>query len=110
MSTCVSLTRRMKYHQRLLEQFANHWRRVHLLSLREHYLVKRWKASRPHVKVGDVVLLYDDGTKRAFWKLAIVNELLEGNDDKARAAVIKVRSDKGPAKLLKRSVQHFYSD
>ena len=46
MSTCVSLTRRMKYHQRLLEQFANRWRRVHLLSLREHHLVKRWEASR----------------------------------------------------------------
>ena len=106
MSTCVSLTKRMKYHQGLLEQFTNRWRKEYLLSLREHHSVKRREASRCHVKVGDVVLLYDDGTKRAFWKLAIVNELIQGSDDKARAAVIKVGSDKGPAKLLKRSIQH----
>ena len=65
MSTCVSLTSRMKYHQRLLEQFTNRWTREYLLSLQEHRLVKRRKASIPSVKVGDVVLLYDDGTKRA---------------------------------------------
>lgn len=106
MSTSVSLTKRMKYHRRLLEQFTNRWRREYLLSLREHHSVKRRETSRPHVKVGDVVLLYDDGTKRAFWKLAIVNELIQGSDDKARAAVIKVGSDKGPPKLLKRSIQH----
>ena len=76
------------------------------MSLQEHHLVKHWEASRPHVKVGDVVLLYDGGTKEAFWKLTIVNELLKGSDDKARAAVIKVCSDKGPPKLLKRSIQH----
>ena len=62
-------------------------------------------SSRPHVKVGDVVLLYNDDTKKAFWKLTIVNELLKVNDDKARAAAIKVGSNKGPAKLLKSSIQ-----
>ena len=39
---------------------------------------------------------YDKGTKRAFWKLAVVNELIQGSDDKVRAAVIRVGSDKGP--------------
>ena len=106
MSTCVSLTKRVKYHQRLLEQFTNRWRREYLLSLREHHSVKRHEASRPQIKVGDVVLLLDDGTKRSFWKLAVVSELIQGNDDKVRAAVIKVGSDKSPAKLLKRSIQH----
>ena len=51
------------------------------------------------------MLLYDEGTKRAFWKLAIVNELIQGSDNKAQAAVIRVGSDKGPARLL-RSIQH----
>ena len=66
--------------------------------------MKHREASRPQIKVGDVVLLLDDGTKRSFWKLAVVNELIQGNDDKVRAAVIKVGSDKSPAKLLKRSI------
>ena len=60
----------------------------------------------PCIKVGDVVLLYDEGTKRAFWKLAVVNELIQGSDDKVRAAVIRVGSDKGPTRLLKRRIQH----
>ena len=68
--------------------------------------MKYRETPRPHIKVGDVVLLYDEGTKRAFWKLAVVNELIQGSNDEVRAAVIKVSSDKGPAKLLKRSIQH----
>ena len=36
MSTSLSLTKRVKYHQRLLEQFTNRWKRDYLLSLREH--------------------------------------------------------------------------
>ena len=60
----------------------------------------------PSVKVGDIVLLYDEGTKRAFWKLAVVNELIQGTDCKTRAAVIRIGSDKGPTRLLKRSIQH----
>ena len=63
-------------------------------------------APRPHIKVGNVVLLYKYGTKQAFWKLAVVNELIQGGDDKARAAVIRIGIDKGPVKLLKRSIQH----
>ena len=90
MSTCVSLTKRMKYHQRLLEQFTNRWRREYLLSLQEHHSVKRRNSSRPHIKVGDVVLLHNESTKRSFWKLAVVNELIQGSDNKVRAAVIKV--------------------
>ena len=106
MSTCVSLTKRMKYHQKLLEQFTNRWRREYLLSLREHHSVKHRNSSIPHIKVGDVVLLHDESTKRSFWKLAVMNELIQGSDNKVRAAVIKVGSDKSPAKLLKRSIQH----
>ena len=106
MSTCMSLTKRVKYHRRLLEQFTNRWRKDYLLSLREHHSMKHQGTQGSCIKVGDVVLLYDEGTKRAFWKLAVVNELIQGSDDKVRAAVIRVGSDKGPAKLLKRSIQH----
>ena len=106
MSTCMSLTKRVKYHRRLLEQFTNRWRKDYLLSLREHHSMKHQGTQDPCIKVGDVVLLYDEGTKRVFWKLAVVNELIQGSDDKVRAAVIRVGSDKGPAKLFKRSIQH----
>ena len=106
MSTSLSLTKRVKYHQRLLEQFTNRWKRDYLLSLREHHSLRNKEGQGPSVKVGDIVLLYDEGTKRAFWKLAVVNELIQGTDRKTRAAVIRIGSDKGPTRLLKRSIQH----
>ena len=43
--------------------------------------------------------------KRVFWKLAKVAELLKGNDDTARAALINVTTDNGPPKILKRSIK-----
>ena len=46
------------------------------------------------------MLLYNEGTKQTFWKLAVVNELIQGTDGKTRAAVIRIGSDKGPARLL----------
>ena len=51
-------------------------------------------------------MLYDEGTKRAFWKLAVVNEVLQGSDDRPRAAVIRVGSSDGPTKVLRRSIQY----
>ena len=106
MGTCLSLTKRVKYHQRLLEQFTNRWRKDYLLSLREHHLLRYKEGQGPSVKVGDIVLLYDEGTKQTFWKLAVVNELIQGTDHKTRAAVIRIGSDKGPARLLKRSIHY----
>ena len=48
----------------------------------------------------------DEGTKRAFRKLAVVIELIQGTDRKTRTAVIRIDSDKGSTRLLKRSIQH----
>ena len=58
-------------------------------------MMKYRDTPRPHIKVGDVVLLYDEGTKQAYCKLAVINELIQGSNDEAQAAVIKVGSDKG---------------
>ena len=76
-----------------------------MLSLREaHSSTTRSSKVKP-VKVGDVVILRDELTKRAFWKLGIVKELLTGKDDIARAAIVRtVSSEK--SQLLRRSVKH----
>ena len=45
-----------------------------------------------------------------FWKLAIVKQLISGNDGHVRAAVIKV-GESGPNKrgvILRRSIRHLY--
>ena len=108
-STHQSLTRRDKHQKYVLTQFTNRWRRDYLLNLRENHMC-RVKGRGAAIRVGDVVILKDDSTKRLFWKLAVVHELLPGRDGQVRAAVIKVGVvDEGKmATFLRRSTQHLY--
>ena len=92
-----------------MSQFANKWRRDYLLSLREHHLNKT-RQRGTIIAVGDVVIVKDDKVKRCFWKLAVVKQLLEGNDGHVRAAVIKVGESDSNRKgvTLRRSIRHLY--
>jgi len=56
--------------------------------------------------VGDVVILKDDTTKRMFWKLAIIEELLTGKDGQVRVAIVKVVNHEGKQSRLRRSLKH----
>ena len=79
-STFQILTRQMKNHNRLLEQFTKRWREDYLVNLREVHSQKKKGRSACNIAVGDVVVLKDDFTKRMFWKLAVVEEPLMGRD------------------------------
>ena len=104
-STHKTLTRRQQHHKRLLEQFAKQWRHEYLLSLRERPTAKSANGNPATVRVCDIVILKNDSTSRAIWKLAKVKELLPGNDVKIRAAIVKVPRINGKSQLLKRVVQ-----
>ena len=52
------------------------------------------------------MILKNDSTKRLFWKIAIVQELLTENDGKVRAAIIKTTNEQNKSQLLRRSTQH----
>jgi len=106
-STHNSLVQRNKQQKHLLNQFLGLWRKTYLLGLREHHLVKKKQHNKNSViAVGDVVVLKNDSTKRHFWKLAIVQQLLKGHDEVVRAAIIKVVDGEGKSSLLRRSIQH----
>ena len=105
-STHNTLTRRQQHHKRLLEQFARQWRLEYLLSLRERPTTKSANGNPATVRVGNIVILKNESTSRAFWKLAKVEELLPGNDGKIRAAIVRVPRINGKSQLLKRVVQH----
>ena len=57
------------------------------------------------ISVGDVCILRNDQTKRAFWKLCKVSELLTGSDGNVRAAKVEVISP-GGKQLIRRPLQH----
>ena len=48
---------------------------------------------RQGISVGDIVILINDSTTRAFWKLSKSEQLLPGKNGKARAAVKKLESN-----------------
>ena len=107
-STYQSLTKRAKHQKHLLTQFTRQWRREYLLSLREVNSVKARQGKRLTIAKGDVVVVKDDASKRLFWKLGVVKDLITGDDQQVRAAVVKVSDPKGHTSLLRRSVRHLY--
>ena len=101
-STYQTLTKKHKLQRRLLCQFTNIWRKQYLLQLRENHTLKsRRQGKHCNIVVDDMVILKDEPTKRAFWKLARVKDLITGRDQQVRAAVIKLPDS---SRFLRRSV------
>ena len=110
MSTHNTLTRRQRHHKQLLQQFSKQWKREYLLSLRENSTARSVGSNHTAITVGDIVILKNDSTSRAFWKLGKVEHLIPGKDGQVRAAIVKVSSSNGKNQLLKRVIQHKYSN
>ena len=89
-STNQSLTRRAR-HQRNVMQIDG---AEYLLNLREQSVCNS-KGKNDSISVGDIVIIKNDKTNRNFWKLAMVENLLRGDDDMVRAAVVRVVGGKG---------------
>ncbi len=91
-STNQSLTRRQKYHKRLLNQLVNQWRTEYLTSLRELSKSKVYPSTNRKcpIDVGEIVILKSDKSARAFWNLAKVEELITSKDGVVRAARVRV--------------------
>ena len=105
-NTHESLLRRERHQKRLLRQFTTQWRKEYLLNLRENTNIQAKNAKQEAVLQGEIVLLKDDNKKRAFWKLAKVEELIKGKDGHCRAAYVKVSNDRGKSTILRRPIQH----
>ena len=88
-STFHSLTKRARYHFRLLEGFTKQWHKEYLLGLREYHQ-NRTGAIEQSIRVGDIVVLREEGSARCWWRLAKVTELLKSRDNVVRSAKIQV--------------------
>ena len=103
--TYESLSKRGKYHRKLLSHFSTRWKNEYLLSLLEAYRPKESMLNLI-IEVNEVCLLRNEQSKRSFWKLCRVVELLPGSDGSVRAARVEVISDGGGKKVLNRSLKH----
>jgi hypothetical protein len=89
MGNVASITKRAYTQQKLINNFRNRWKQEYLTALREHHRVTG--NNNQMITVGDVVQVHDDGP-RSQWKLAVIQELIPGNDGKIRAAAIKTKN------------------
>ena len=106
-STNQSLTKKSRHHRHVLQQLTNQWRREYLIEqLKERSQVGSKGCNKRRISIGDLVLLKNDSTSRAFWKLAKVEELIPGRDGNVRAAGVKVANNSGRPSHLRRVVQH----
>ena len=105
-STNQLLTKRAKYHQRVLNQFIKEWKTEYLLSLRESSKSNLKDSDNGPIAVGDMVILRNDNTRRMFWKLAKVEELLPSSDGVVRSAKVRLNGEGGKPITLRRPIQH----
>ena len=76
--------------------------------MRENQKARSPSRNVSKISLGDIVILKDGSTKRAFWKVAVVESLLTGKDGEVRATVVRVGKSEGSPLLLRRSVKHLY--
>ena len=67
---------------KILQSFWTRWRREYVTALREYQRASGKTETK--VKVGDIVQIHDE-TKRIYWKLGIVQNLITGRDGHVRA-------------------------
>ena len=98
----------MQYFHTVLDHFWKRWRREYLLSLRDCHRYSKGNDVKEELCIGDVVVLYDESSRRGFWKLAKVDALIKGADEQVRGAVIRVPSRDGRTTILRRPVNQLY--
>lgn len=80
----VSLNRRLRYLQKLRDDFRQRFRNEYLAMLVHHSERKQGT-----LKVGEVVLIESDGEKKCNWPLGLVLETYPGADGNIRVARVK---------------------
>ena len=71
--------------------------------MRENHRYSSGK-TQDQVSVGDVVIIHDD-LPRGMWRLGVITEKIKGVDNAVRGAIVRIKSGRGPASLLRRPVQ-----
>ncbi|CAC5384302.1 PABPC [Mytilus coruscus] len=80
--------KRYNHKVTLIEHFEKRWRMEYLTGLREFHRVAGDQSA--HVKVGSVVQIMDN-SPRMMWKLAIIEDVITGNDGVVRAVKLRKR-------------------
>ena len=93
------LDKKLKYRQKLMEDLRKRFRNEYLGQL----LIRGNKKELRKLKIGNIVLIGDDGHKRIDWPLARIEKFIKGRDGYDRIVILKTKNG-----LLKRPIQRVY--
>ncbi|XP_069118930.1 uncharacterized protein [Argopecten irradians] len=94
----VILNNQYSRETEILQHIWTRWKKEYLTSLREFQRASG--TVQETIKIGDVVQIHDD-TKRIYWKLGVVEDLIIGGDGHARAATVRTRSGRSNRPITK---------
>ncbi|XP_033095627.1 uncharacterized protein LOC117100162 [Anneissia japonica] len=84
-------TKRWRQIQYLANVFWRRWIKEYLPSLQER---RKWYRNQPNLKVGDIVIVFDENTPRSIWPLARVIEVYTNNND-GLVRSVKIKTQTG---------------
>ena len=84
-----AVTARYHYMDKLVRDLWNRWRSEYLLALRERHTCNVRSKGIVWPRVGDVVLVHDEGPRQS-WKLGCITRLFTSSDENTRVAQVKM--------------------
>ena len=102
------ILKRLAHFDQLLKHFWSRWKSEYLLELRNAHRTANQHRKGTNISVGDVVVVHEEGVQRGLWKLALVEEVITGNNGKVRAALIKTSYTNGRVSCWRRPIQKLY--
>ena len=91
-----------EFTAKLLSHWWNRWNHEYLVDLRKSHNLATKGVGQADVQDGDVVTVHEDKTRRGFWHLGRIEELIVGKDKRVRGATVKVSSPTGRMTLINR--------
>ncbi|VDH98724.1 Hypothetical predicted protein [Mytilus galloprovincialis] len=82
-----------------MEHFWNRWKSEYITTLREFH--RQTGNNLQTIQVGDVVQVQDDKLPKNRWNIAVVDELITGNDGFTRAAIIRTSAGRTSRPIVK---------
>lgn len=87
----VGVLRRWQLTQKLVQQFWRKWSQEYLTTLNQRY---KWARVRPEPRVGDVVLVKEDGLPPCRWLFGLIEEKHPGPDNITRVVTLRCKESK----------------
>ena len=87
-SNYSTLIKRAHQQKKMIDHFRDRWKLEYLTALREYHSTTGQNTQT--IKQGDVVQIHDE-RPRTTWKLAVIKQLITGNDGLVRAAKLKTQ-------------------